>query len=145
MAEEMLDVGQCGCGGAAQIIKMNGDCGGLSVFRLLCWALPMVLGIVAILAASFPAAPIHAEHFSSSPALMIAMSDHAVSDDMKVQDYKAHPACNPGFGCLAFTVVAEDALAIKPFSAIIKRGDTARLATRTVAPPLPPPKSVTLV
>jgi hypothetical protein len=123
---------------------MNGLCGRFSVFWMMCRALSMVLAIAAILASAFPAAPIHAEYFAGSSAQTIAMNDHAVSADKKVQDHKAHPACSPGLGCLAFIVLAEEALAITPFSAIIKNVDTARLATRAVAPPLPPPRPVIL-
>jgi len=123
---------------------MNGLSGRFLAFWMLCRALPMVLGVAAILVSAFPAASIHAEHFAGSSAQAIAMSDHAVSADKKLQGHKAHPACSPGLSCFAFIVVAEEALAITPFSAIIKNVDTARLATRTVAPPQPPPKSVTL-
>jgi hypothetical protein len=104
----------------------------------------MALGIVAILAGSFPAAPVDAEYFARSPAQLVAMGDRGVSADKELQGHKAYPACSPGLGCLAFIVIAEEALATAPFGAIIESVDTARLATRAVAPPLPPPKPVTL-
>lgn len=104
----------------------------------------ILLSVAVILTGGFPASSSHAERIASVHAQSIAMSDHAVPADKKAQHHMAHPACSPGLGCLAFTVLAEEALAITPLSAIIERVDIARLATRTVAPPLPPPKSVTL-
>lgn len=107
------------------------------------WALMraalILLSVAIILTGGFPASSSHAERIASVHA-----SDHDVPADKKAQHHMAHPACSPGLGCLAFTVLAEEALAITPLSAIIERVDIARLATRTVAPPLPPPKSVTL-
>lgn len=100
--------------------------------------------LLVILVGGFPAPSGHAERIASVHAQSMAMSDHAVPADKKAQDLKAHPACDPGLGCFAFIVLVEEALAITPFSAIIMNVDIARLATRTVAPPLPPPKPATL-
>ncbi len=124
---------------------MNGLCQGFAACQAFCRALSIVLGIAIILASSFPASPIHVEHFAGGDAQVIAVNDHAVPADKKVQDHKTHAFCNPGAGCFAFIVPAEGASALTPCSAVIVRADIAKLVTRIVAPPLPPPKIIILV
>ena len=124
---------------------MNGLCRRFSACRAFCRAISIVLGIAIILASSFPASPIHVEHFVGSDAQVIAVNDHAVPADKKVQDHKTHASCNPGVGCFAFTVPAEEASMLNPFGITIERAEIAKLVTRIVAPPLPPPKIIILV
>ena len=108
--------------------------------------LPIVLGFVIIFADVFPVLPAHAEHFSNSQAQAVAVSDHAVPSGEEVQDHQIHPVCNPGMGCFACTVPAEEVAATTfQHSVVIGLTDTAQLVTRTVAPPLPPPKIISLV
>ena len=104
----------------------------------------ILLSVAVILTGGFPAPSSHAERIASVHAQSMAMSDHAVPADKKVQDHKAHPACNPGLGCFAFIVLAKEASALSPFCSIFECVDIAQLATRTVAPPLPPPKIIIL-
>lgn len=113
-----------------------------STFRLFCRALSLVLGVAIILAGVFPASAMNAGHFASDQAQMTVMNDPAVPADRKVQDHKDHAVCGPGVGCFSFTVPAEEASALAPFSAVFGRFDTVQLVTRIVAPPLPPPKII---
>ena len=116
-----------------------------STFRLFCRALPIVLGIAIILAGVLPASAMHARHFASDHAQAIAMCDHAIPIDKKVQDHKDHAICGPGVGCFAFTIPAQESSALVSFRAVFGRFDTMRLVTRIVAPPLPPPKIIIIV
>lgn len=124
---------------------MNGFRWVFSTFRLFCRALPLVLGIAIILAGVLPASAMHARHLASDHAQAIAMSDHAIPADRKVQDHKDHAICGPGVGCFAFTVPGDEASVLTPFRAAIACFDTVELVTRIVAPPLPPPKIIILV
>ena len=121
---------------------MNGLCQGFAACHAFCRALSIVLGITIILASAFPASPIHVEHFVGSDAQVITVDDHAVPADKKVRDHKTHAACNPGVGCFAFTVLAEEAFMLNPFGITIERAELVKLVTRIVAPPLPPPKTI---
>jgi hypothetical protein len=124
---------------------MNGFRRKFFAYQTLCRALPIVLGIAIILASVFPTSAMHVEHFANDYAQVIAMSDHAIPADKKVQDHKTHATCSPGAGCFAFTVPAEETSALTPFRAVIECFDTVQLMTRIVAPPLPPPKIIILV
>lgn len=114
-------------------------------YKTLCRALPIVLGIAIILASAVPASSVDVEHCANNDAQVIAMSDHAVPADKKVQDHKANATCNPGAGCFAFTVPAEEVSTRIPRAATIEIADMTQLVTRIVAPPLPPPKIIILV
>lgn len=116
-----------------------------SALRTLYRALPVVLGIAIVLASAVPASSMDVEHCANNDAQVIAMSDHALPANNKDQDHKANATCNPGAGCFAFTVPAEEVSTRIPLAATIELADMTQLVTRIVAPPLPPPKIIILV
>ncbi len=122
--------------------RMYGLCRRFFAFRILCQALPIVFGIAIILAGVCPASSMQVEHFASNHVHANAMSDHAIPAGKNRQAHKAHAACNSAVGCFVLTAPAEEASTLTLLGVTIERTDTAKLATRTVAPPLPPPKII---
>jgi hypothetical protein len=115
------------------------------LFRAVYRILPIVLGIAIFLASVFPASAMHVEHFASNQTHLTAVSNQSVPTENKAHDHKAHATCSVGMCSFAFIVPAEVISTPIPFSVIIEPADIAQLATRIVAPPLPPPKIIILV
>ena len=111
---------------------------------MLRYALSIVFGIAIVLASVISTSSMHVEDFASSGAQVVAMSEHAVPAGKKDQVHKAHTSCNPGMSCFAVPAPAEDASALTPLLAAMELADIARLVTRAVIPPLPPPKIIIL-
>jgi hypothetical protein len=140
-----LDADQCGRAWRGQIAEMDGISQIFSALRTLYRALPIVLGIAIILTSVLPASSLGLEHCANKDMQAIAISDHSIPVDNKVQDHKANATCNPCTGCFAFTVPAEEVSMRIPRAATIEIADITQLVTRIVAPPLPPPKIIILV
>lgn len=111
---------------------------------LRCVRAPL-LCLTMIAATGVSISPVHAGNASSRLEQAQVLDDHVVPAGQKALDHKAVLACSPGIGCIAVTLPAHPAIARVAAAEAVAGADVAQLASRTIAPPLPPPKSFILV
>lgn len=120
--------------------------------RLWQWLLPAVLSFALVLSISIPIGSIvHAP--SSNQHVGEAMSvpghdmggyhalDHDVPAKKASPDQKLHPPCNPGAGCLSFTLSEPPAEMLRQTVRPVHASSAQVLTARSTIPPLPPPVS----
>ena len=124
---------------------MGDFCTKLSRSSALRAMLRVVLSVAVILLANIPVPAGHVGHDSRTQITSIAHADCAAPADREAEDRQLPAACSSGMSCLAFIVPAVSATAAAPLQMAIGHVHHTQLAATTVAPPLPPPKSVRLV
>jgi hypothetical protein len=107
--------------------------------------LRVLLSVAIILIGNISVPAGHMGHDRESQVMSIAHVDRTAPGDHKAGDQKLLPACSSGMNCLTFIVPAVSATAAALLPMAIGRARHTQLAATVVAPPLPPPKSVSLV
>lgn len=112
------------------------------ILRLSRWLLPVVVGVAIALSAAIPSgSSAIAQHVVQGCSQAMAADGHAMPAHKSPGDSKGHPCCQTGAGCISFTLVENPPATDVPETQIVNGVLITVLATRSIAPPLPPPIS----
>jgi len=113
------------------------------ILRLSRWLLPVIVGVAFALSTAHPSGSLAtAEAVTHGYSQAIAADGHAMPAHKCPEDLKGHPCCQTGAGCMAFTLIENCPPTDVPATQIVHGALISVLATRLIAPPLPPPISL---